>query len=98
FFSERSILSIVEKQARSGVCRHINVRPTVVVQVGCYRSQPIASRRTGYAGMCAHISECSITVVVIKTRPRRRKPERTATHRNALPVASGAYSGFGRLC
>ena len=88
----------MEKETRRGIPSHVNVRPAVVIQVGCYRRQSVTAGRTRYAGMRADIGEGSITVVVIETRPRRRQPKRTATHRNTLPVAITAGSGFGRLC
>src|SRR6185369_2550550 len=84
---EGSVLQVLVEQTRLRIVRHVNVWPTIVVEVSHQHSKPKRSRHVRDARLLGNISERSIAVVVIQDVLIALQSWRTARDHDALVQA-----------
>src|ERR1039458_4711009 len=87
--AEGAVVVVAKQQAGRGIARHVDVGPSVVIEIRGHSGQPVAAFRRGDAGTFRYVLESTIAVVVIQQMRLRRQAARSTVHRNALPVATG---------
>src|ERR1017187_3552412 len=92
-FNEGSVMLVHEEEAGSGVARHVNIGPAILVEVGGDDCHPVARPRLGNSSLNAHVREGAVAVVPVQGMHPERKTPRTTVDRNAFPVAIHRSTG-----
>ena len=66
FFAKRAIVIVHEQQTGSGVARHVDIRPAVLIQIGGDYSHAIGTGGLRDARLSTDVGERSIPVIAIQ--------------------------------
>jgi hypothetical protein len=81
---------VAEEEARSGIAGDVDIGPAVIIKIGRDGSKPVTSRRFGYARGYRYVSECAVSVIVIKRVAAVGQTTRPAE--DAFVVAGRAFT------
>ena len=90
FFGERAVVAIAEVKAGGGIAGHVDVRPAVVIKIGCGHGESIGAARVD-TGSFADVGEAAVAVVVKQPAAARGKSARAADHGDSFPIAAGGH-------
>src|SRR5271154_3443376 len=86
-FAKGTVVVVHEKQAGSRIAGYIDIRPTVLVEVGRDHGHAVRLRGFRNSGFLADVGERPITIVSVQQMPSSWQTSRAAFDWNALPIA-----------
>src|SRR5580698_5827167 len=63
FFEKRSVVPVAEVEAGCGIASHVNIGPTIVIEIRSDGGEPIGAHAID-ARLFAHVAEMAVTIVV----------------------------------
>ena len=81
-----------EQQAGAGVAGHIDVRPSIVVEIAGHHGEAVVAARVGDSRRLTHVGECSVAVIAIEAVLAERQAARSAIDRQVKKVAVRFFS------
>src|SRR5262249_15562016 len=88
-----SISVVHEKQTGRGVAGHIDVLPSVFIEIRRNDGHAVSRRSSRDAGLLCHVGERSVAIVPIESVLAGCQPPRSAFDRNSFPAAIGVIAG-----
>src|SRR5205823_6152663 len=92
--NERPVFLVLVWRTGCGIVGDVNVRPSVVVEIGGEHAKAIGAIGFEDAGCFTDVGKCAVTVVVIQNIFSAVEPWRTASHHDAF-VQTRAGFGYG---
>ena len=97
FLGKRPVVIVMEEQRRRGITSQVDIRPPVVIKVGCNGRESKGRTRLPDSGFLRNILERPIPAIAIQKLAAGTETARTARRRHTFPVTVWIRAGLGHF-